>query len=108
VHGERHATPFSLSCESHRHVARATGGALVFGGDVAGNFHAFDETSGEVLWETNLGAPVNGYPVSFAAGGKQHVAVTTGPSLVAAASRRVKPELSGDSSAARVVVFALP
>ena len=62
----------------------ATGGGLVFGGDVAGNFRAFDDTTGEVLWETNIGAPVSGYPVSFAVDGKQYVAVTTGPSLVAA------------------------
>ena len=56
----------------------ATGGGLVFGGDVAGNFRAFDDTTGEVLWETNIGAPVSGYPVSFAVDGKQYVAVTTG------------------------------
>jgi alcohol dehydrogenase (cytochrome c) len=86
----------------------ATGGGLVFGGDVAGNFRAFDDTTGEVLWETNIGAPVSGYPVSFAVAGKQYVAVTTGPSLVAATARRVTPELTGDSGAGRVVVFALP
>ena len=86
----------------------ATGGGLVFGGDVAGNFRAFDDTTGEVLWETNIGAPVSGYPVSFAVAGKQYVAVTTGPSLVAAASRRVTPELTGETGAAQVVVFALP
>ena len=40
----------------------ATGGGLVFGGDVAGNFRALDDTTGEVLWETNIGAPVSGYP----------------------------------------------
>ena len=86
----------------------ATGGGLVFGGDVAGNFRALDDTTGEVLWETNIGAPVSGYPVSFAVDGKQYVAVTTGQSLVAGASRRVTPELTGESPPAQVVVFALP
>jgi alcohol dehydrogenase (cytochrome c) len=86
----------------------ATGGGLVFGGDVAGVFRALDDATGEVLWETNLGAPVSGYPVSFAVDGKQYVAVTTGPSLVAAASRRATPELTGESAAAQVFVFALP
>jgi alcohol dehydrogenase (cytochrome c) len=86
----------------------ATGGGLVFGGDVEGVFKAYDDTTGKVLWETNLGAPVSGYPVSFAVGGKQYVAVTTGPSLVAAASRRVTPELTGESGGAKVYVFALP
>jgi alcohol dehydrogenase (cytochrome c) len=86
----------------------ATGGGLVFGGDVAGNFRALDDTTGEVLWETNIGAPVSGYPVSFAVDGKQYVAVTTGQSLVAGASRRVTPELTGESPPAQIVVFALP
>jgi PQQ-dependent dehydrogenase (methanol/ethanol family) len=86
----------------------ATGGGLVFGGDVSGAFKAYDDTTGKVLWETNLGSPVSGYPVTFAVGGKQYVAVTTGPSLVAAAARRVTPELPADSGGAQVFVFALP
>ena len=86
----------------------ATAGGLVFGGDVAGNFRALDDTTGEVLWETNIGAPVSGYPVSFAVDGKQYIAVTTGQSLVGSASRRVTPELTGESPPAQVVVFALP
>jgi alcohol dehydrogenase (cytochrome c) len=86
----------------------ATGGGLVFGGDVAGKFKAYDETTGAVLWETDLGAPVSGYPVSFAVGGKQYVAVTTGPSLVAATARRVTPELPAADAPASVHVFALP
>jgi alcohol dehydrogenase (cytochrome c) len=86
----------------------ATGGGLVFGGDVAGNFHALDDTTGEVLWETDLGAPVSGYPVSFAVDGKQYVAVTTGGSLVAGAARRVTPELTGEPAPSQVFVFALP
>ena len=61
----------------------ATGGGLVFGGDAAGTFMAFDEKTGKVLWETNLGSPVSGYPVAFAVNGKEYVAVSTGPSLVA-------------------------
>jgi len=86
----------------------ATGGGLVFGGDVAGAFRAFDDETGEVLWETDLGAPVSGFPVSFAVGGRQYVAVTTGPSLVAASTRRLTPELPADTAPAGVYVFALP
>jgi glucose dehydrogenase len=85
----------------------ATGGGLVFGGDVNGRFHAFDDKTGKVLWETNLGSPVSGYPVTFSIGGKQYVAVTTGPSLVANTSLRVAPELK-PGNAASVFVFALP
>ncbi len=85
----------------------ATGGGLIFGGDVAGQFKAYDESTGEVLWQADLGAPVSGYPVSFAVDGVQYVAVTTGPSLVAAAARRVTPEIAAADAPAAVFVFKL-
>ena len=85
----------------------ATGGGLVFGGDVNGRFRAFDERTGKVLWEQNLGAPVSGYPVVFAVDGKQYVAVTTGPSLVANSALRMTPELK-PSNTGQLYVFALP
>ena len=85
----------------------ATGGGLVFGGDSNGRFKALDDRTGKVLWEVNLGAPVSGFPVTFATGGKQYVAVTTGPSLVANSTSRMTPELK-PSTAANVFVFALP
>jgi alcohol dehydrogenase (cytochrome c) len=85
----------------------ATGGGLVFGGDVNGRFRALDDKTGKVLWETNLGSPVSGFPVVFAINGKQYVAVTTGASLVANSSGRLTPELK-PANAANVFVFALP
>jgi alcohol dehydrogenase (cytochrome c) len=85
----------------------ATGGGLVFGGDTAGRFRAFDERSGKILWETNLGSPVSGYPVAFAVNGKQYVAVSTGGSLVANSVNRLTPETKA-SNAANLFVFSLP
>ena len=85
----------------------ATGGGLIFGGDDAGKFRALDDRTGKVLWETNLGSPVSGFPITFAVGGKQYVAVTTGPSLVATTALRLTPELRPGNAAA-VFVFALP
>ena len=58
----------------------ATGGDLMFGGDLAGVLRAFDAATGKVLWETSLGAQVTGHPVTFAVDGKQYVAVSTGRS----------------------------
>jgi PQQ-dependent dehydrogenase (methanol/ethanol family) len=84
-----------------------TAGGLVLGGDANGRFRAFDDRSGKVLWETNLGAPVSGYPVVFAVDGKQYVAVATGNSGVATSTLRVTPELK-PSAAAQVFVFGLP
>jgi len=84
-----------------------TGGGLVFGGDDNGRFRALDDKTGKVLWEMNLGSPVSGYPISFAANGKQYVAVTTGASLVASSALRLTPELK-PGNAANIFVFTLP
>ena len=51
----------------------ATGGGLVFGGDGNGRFRAFDQESGDVLWEINLGSPVTGFPITYAVDGRQYV-----------------------------------
>jgi len=85
----------------------ATGGGLIFGGDASGRFLALDQKDGKVLWETNLGAPVTGYPITFSIGGRQYVAASTGTSLATAGINAVTPELQ--SGAASVLyVFALP
>jgi alcohol dehydrogenase (cytochrome c) len=85
----------------------ATAGGLVFGGDANGHFKALDDRTGKVLWDVNLGSMVSGYPISFAADGKQYVAVITGPSLVANSDARVAPDLM-QGSAPNVFVFTLP
>ena len=56
----------------------ATGGGLVFGGDANGRFRAFDQETGEVLWEINLGSPVLGFPITYAVDGRQYVVASTG------------------------------
>jgi alcohol dehydrogenase (cytochrome c) len=86
----------------------ATGGGLVFGGDHVGQFRAFDDKTGKVLWETNLGSPVSGFPITFSVGGKQYVAVATGSSLVANSGLRLTPEIRPPGTAANIYVFALP
>src|SRR5712671_1248158 len=85
----------------------ATGGGLIFGGDDNGRFRALDDKTGKILWETNLGSPVSGFPISFAVGGKQYVAVTTGTSLVASSALGLTPELK-PGNAPNVFVFTLP
>ena len=64
----------------------ATGGGLLFGGDTNGRFKAFDQNTGEVLWEVNIGSPVTGYPIAYAVDGRQYVAVSTGTSATPPAS----------------------
>ena len=81
-----------------------TGGGLVFGGDANGRFRAFDQTSGEVLWEINVGSPVTGFPISFAVDGRQYVVASTGTSSNFGS---LHPELN-PSSGNNLFVFALP
>jgi PQQ-dependent dehydrogenase (methanol/ethanol family) len=84
----------------------ATGGGLLFVGDTIGHFRAFDQQTGKVLWDVNLGSEVSGYPITFAVKGKQYVAVSTGNSLVSGAvNQLIGAKLSKNSS---VYVFALP
>jgi glucose dehydrogenase len=85
----------------------ATGGGLVFTGDTNGHFRAFDDQSGKVLWDVNLGSPVTGYPITYSVQGKQYVAVSVGNSLVSSGVNRLTPELLPSTSSS-IFVFALP
>lgn len=87
-----------------------TAGGIAFVGDLDREFKAVDVATGEVLWKTRLGTSVQGFPISFTAGGKQYVAVTTGlgggsprlvPSLIA-------PEVRPPTRGQALYVFALP
>ena len=84
-----------------------TAGGLVFGGDIEGNFRAFDQLTGEVLWEVNLGSSITGYPISFAVNGKQYISVGTGTSVTTANQARY---LDGPPPGieSRQYIFALP
>jgi alcohol dehydrogenase (cytochrome c) len=57
----------------------ATSGGLVFtGGTADRKFHAFDATTGKLLWEFPTNSGILAPPASFSLGGKQYVAVETG------------------------------
>jgi alcohol dehydrogenase (cytochrome c) len=85
----------------------ATGGGLVLGGDANGRFKALDDKTGQVLWETIVGAPSSGYPITYSVNGKQYVAIITGPSLAANTDERATPEFRV-ANAPGIFVFALP
>ena len=84
-----------------------TGGGLVFGGDAAGRFRAFDQETGEVLWEINLGSPVSGFPISYEVDGRQYIAIGTGGAATTPSFLSLTPELR-PSYANNLFVFALP
>ena len=57
----------------------ATGGGLVFsGGTIDRKFHAFDATTGKLLWEFPTNSGILAPPASFAMDGKQYIAVVSG------------------------------
>jgi len=60
-----------------------TAGRLLFGGDVSGNFVAFDPATGKPLWHSRLAANVSNAPQTYLVGGKQHVLVAAGDTLYA-------------------------
>ena len=88
----------------------STAGGVAFVGDLDRRFRAFDAKTGAILWETRLGTSVQGFPVSFTAGGKQYVAVTTGlgggsPRQV---PRAISPEITHRTHGHALYVFELP
>ncbi|TAJ93850.1 MAG: hypothetical protein EPO31_06620 [Gammaproteobacteria bacterium] len=55
-----------------------TAGGLVFNGDLHRYFRAFDDETGEKLWETRLDGPATVSTISYAVNGKQYIAVLEG------------------------------
>ena len=56
----------------------ATAGGLVFLGYLDQSFKAFDQQSGEILWETELDAIPAAFPITYSVAGKQYIAIVAG------------------------------
>jgi alcohol dehydrogenase (cytochrome c) len=59
-----------------------TAGKLLFGGDVSGNFVAFDPANGKPLWHAQIGQ-VSNAPETYLVDGHQYVLVAAGDTLYA-------------------------
>jgi len=80
----------------------------VFMSDEERNFSAFDQDSGALLWQTRLPAAAESTPVTFAAGGRQFVAVVSGEgSHLGSYNRGLVPELGDPVTDISLQVFAL-
>jgi alcohol dehydrogenase (cytochrome c) len=55
-----------------------TSGRVVFSGDLAGNFYAFDSETGEMLYKYRTDGPIAGGIITYTVRGKQYVAITSG------------------------------
>jgi PQQ-dependent dehydrogenase (methanol/ethanol family) len=88
----------------------ATGGNLIFVPAADGVLHAYDAASGKEVWSHNDGIGHVGGIISYAAGGKQYIAVTAGwGSLVGDEFSALfgEPYKSMPKDAGALVVFAL-
>ena len=88
----------------------STAGGVAFAGDLDRMYRAFDVNNGRVLWETRLGAAVQGFPVTYTVGGKQYLAVTTsnGGGSPRGVPAVVAPDLRYPATGNALYVFALP
>jgi len=84
-----------------------TGSGLLFGGDVNGRFRAFDQKTGKILWEVNLGSQVTGFPATFAVDGKQYIAISTGGAPNTFGLGMLTPDQRA-GTANNLFVFSLP
>ena len=57
-----------------------TAGKLLFGGDLSGNFIAFDPANGKPLWHTRIGEVTNA-PETYMVDGRQQILVAAGDTL---------------------------
>ena len=86
----------------------ATGGNLLFSGDVVRRFRAFNAEDGTMLWETILNGPVSGRPMTYSVGGRQYLAMTAGGWTQGTSLLRLTPELTTTDGSNTIFVFALP
>ena len=99
----RQRTPFNSA-------ALTTAGGLVFIGDWNRFANAYDEATGELLWQTRLPTSVQGFPISYAVDGRQYVAIPVGVGALAWTTipLRLTPEVRRPETGNGLYVFALP
>jgi glucose dehydrogenase len=101
-------TRFYEGCAPGNGAVVTTAGDLVFWGDLAQRFRAFDADSGKVLWETVLPGSIQNSTITYAVNGKQYVAVMIGRGAVTAGvinQANIQPPPQNTNG---IYVFALP
>jgi alcohol dehydrogenase (cytochrome c) len=87
--------------------ALATGGGLVFMALMDGTVAAYDDTTLQELWKINVGSGFTAPPMTFEVGGKQYVAIASGPSRSGKSRLVNTPELKDQRHATVLFVFGL-
>lgn len=92
-------------------AALTTSGGLAVVGDWDRHVYVYDAEDGDILWQTRLPTAVQGFPITYEAGGKQYLAVpvgTGGASWNSLLPRELTPEKRHPPTGNGVFVFALP
>jgi alcohol dehydrogenase (cytochrome c) len=76
-----------------------TAGGVTFTGDMGGNFLVFESATGKLLLKTATGGALAGGVITYALGGKQYVAITSG---------NVSRLSFGENGKPSLVIYALP
>lgn len=85
-----------------------TGGGLVMEGTSDRWFRAFDNATGETLWQIRLDGVPNSFPISFSVDGTQYIAVTAGGGGIHDTFwRPFNPEIKSPADATTLWVFKL-
>ena len=100
-----------LELETPLYGMLTTGGGLLFAADTNRRFHAIDQWTGEMLWQTILNGASDMAPISYAVDGKQFVAVFAPSGTQAAAQHAGQLGLSALTGVSNIghtlFVFAL-
>jgi alcohol dehydrogenase (cytochrome c) len=87
----------------------ASAGGLLFSGSHDRVFSAYDEATGQPLWQSVLNASPNSSPITYAAQGVQYVAVVTGGGgPLDGAIGTMTPEIGSPRGGTTLWVFRLP
>ncbi len=87
-----------------------TGGGLVFVGSLDRKFMAFDDETGDKLWESGkLSSSLESFPITYESGGKQYIAITANFASGLGRLASLTPEIKLPSNdPITLYVFALP
>ncbi len=92
-------------------AALTTAGDIVVAGDWDRNLYVFDAEDGGILWQTRLPQSLQGFPITYEAGGRQYLAAPTGTgggSWGGMIPADLLPDKRRPQGGNAVYVFALP
>ena len=92
-------------------AALTTAGDIVVAGDWDRNLYVFDAEDGGILWQTRLPQSLQGFPITYEAGGRQYLAAPTGTgggSWGGMIPADLLPDKQRPQGGNAVYVFALP